>query len=67
MKKDTQFTFRMPTDLKEELEETAAREGRSMAQICEAFLRAGTESYKKEGTKLLQRFLAQRRKKEAAL
>jgi predicted DNA-binding protein len=66
MKKDTQFTFRMPTDLKEELEGIAAREGRSMAQICEAFLRAGSESYKKEGTKLLQRFLAQRRKKEAA-
>lgn len=63
MKKDTQFTFRMPTELKEELEGIAAREGRSMAQICEAFLRAGSESYKKEGVKLLQRFLAQRRKK----
>jgi len=66
MKKDTQFTFRMPTDLKKELEGIAAREGRSMAQICEAFLRAGSESYKKEGAKLLQRFLAQRRRKEAA-
>jgi hypothetical protein len=43
-----------------------ASEGRSMAQICEAFLRAGSESYKKEATKILQRFLAQRRKKEAA-
>jgi hypothetical protein len=43
-----------------------ASEGSSMAQICEAFLRAGSESYKKEGTKILQRFLAQRRKKEAA-
>jgi len=66
MKKDTQFTFRMPTDLKKALEGIAAHEGRSMAQICEAFLRAGSESYKKEGAKILQRFLAQRRHKRAA-
>jgi Arc-like DNA binding domain len=58
MKKDTQFTFRMPTDLKKELEGIAAGEGRSMAQICEAFLRAGSDCYKKEGAKILQRFLA---------
>jgi hypothetical protein len=66
MKKDTQFTFRMPTDLKKGLEGIAAHEGRSMAQICEAFLRAGSENYKKEGAKILQRFLAQRRHKQAA-
>jgi predicted DNA-binding protein len=58
MKKDTQFTFRMPTDLKKELESIAAHEGRSVAQICEAFLRAGSEAYKKQGAKFLQRFLA---------
>jgi len=58
MKKDTQFTFRMPTDLKQALEAIAAHEGRSTAQICEAFLRAGSESYKKEGTRILQRFLS---------
>lgn len=61
MKKDTQFTFRMPIELKRELEGIAAHEGRSVAQICEAFLRAGFEGYKKEGAKLLQRFLAQSR------
>jgi hypothetical protein len=65
MKKDTQFTFRMPTDLKKELEVIAAHEGRSVAQICEAFLRAGSESYKKDGAKILQRFLAHRRQKQA--
>jgi hypothetical protein len=48
----------MPTDLKKELESIAAREGRSAAQICEAFLRAGSETYKKQGAKFLQRFLA---------
>lgn len=34
----------------------AAQEGRSMAQICEAFLRAGSEVYKKEGSKFLHRW-----------
>jgi len=35
----------------------AAAEGRSTAQICEAFLRAGSESYKKQGPNFLRRFL----------
>jgi hypothetical protein len=67
MKKDTQFTFRMPADLKKGLEHIAAHEGRSLAQICEAFLRAGSESYKQEGAKILQRFLANRRHKQEGL
>jgi len=57
MKKDTQFTLRIPTDLKKELQNIAANEGRSMAQICEAFLRAGSEDYRKGGAKFLRRFL----------
>jgi hypothetical protein len=59
MKKDTQLTFRIRSDLKKELETIAAREGRSVAQICEAFLKAGSESYKRKGARFLQRFLAQ--------
>jgi hypothetical protein len=59
MKKDTQLTFRIRSDLKKELETIAAREGRSVAQICEAFLKAGSESYMKKGAGFLQRFLAQ--------
>jgi len=61
MKKDTQFTLRLPMDLKAELQHIAAREGRSMAQICEAFLRGGSDSYKKDGTKFLQRFLGRQK------
>ena len=57
MKKDTQITFRVPSDLKARLQDIAAVEGRSMAQICEAFLRAGSESYKKQGAKFLHRFI----------
>jgi hypothetical protein len=59
MRKDTRFTLRIRSDLKKALETIAAREGRSVAQVCEAFLMAGTESYKKKGSGFLQRFLAQ--------
>jgi hypothetical protein len=58
MKKDLRFTFRIGTDLKTELESIAAREGRSVAQICDAFLKAGSETYRKKGPKYLQRFLS---------
>jgi hypothetical protein len=46
------------SELKKELETIAAREGRSVAQVCEAFLKAGSETYKKMGSGFLQRFLA---------
>jgi hypothetical protein len=50
---------RIRSELKKELETIAAREGRSVAQVCEAFLKAGSESYKKKGSGFLQHFLAQ--------
>ncbi len=56
--KDTRLTFRVTSDLKKKLESVAASEGRSVAQICEAFLRNGLASYQKEGTKFVRRFLA---------
>jgi hypothetical protein len=61
MRKDTRLSFRIRSDLKKTLEAIAAAEGRSVAQICDVFLKAGSESYKKEGTRFLQRFLAQPR------
>jgi hypothetical protein len=64
MKKDTTFTFRIGSDLKSQLEGIAAREGRSVAQICDAFLKAGSEAYRKEGSKYLQRFLSRPRREE---
>lgn len=59
MIKDTRFTLRIRSDLKKELAAIAAREGRSVAQICEAFLKAGSDSYKKKGSSFVQRFLAE--------
>jgi hypothetical protein len=65
MKKDTRLTFRVHSNLKKDLEAIAAREGRSVAQICDAFLKAGSEIYMKKGPKFLQRFLS-RQKKEGS-
>ncbi len=57
MKKDARLTFRADSELKKTLEKIALREGRSVAQVCEAFLNAGSEAYEKEGSKFLLRFL----------
>ncbi len=65
MTKDTRLTFRVQSGLKKILEVIAAREGRSVAQICEAFLKAGSEGYKKKGPKYLQRFLSRQKKEDS--
>jgi hypothetical protein len=58
MKKDSRLTFRVRSDLKRKLEAIAARESRSVAQICETFLMTGAEAYRKEGSRYIQRLLA---------
>lgn len=58
MKKDARLTFRVRSDLKKGVEEIAKREGHSVAQICEAFLLAGSEAYKKQGSRSVNRMLA---------
>jgi hypothetical protein len=60
MRKNSALSFRIPIRLKSELEQIASGEGRSLSQVCEALLAGGLEGYKKEGSKYLQRFLAQR-------
>jgi hypothetical protein len=57
MKKDTRLTFRVNSSLKRGIEGIAAREGLSVARICEAFLLAGSDSYKKQGTRFLERLI----------
>jgi hypothetical protein len=58
VKKDARLTFRVRSDLKKDVEGIANREGHSVAQICEAFLLAGSEAYKKQGSKFVKRMLA---------
>jgi len=61
MTKDTRLTFRVPSELKKTMELIAAQEGRSMARICEAFLRAGSDGYKKKGPRFLRPFIARQK------
>ena len=58
MRKDTALSFRIPGDLKAELEKVALSEGRSLAQVCEALLAGGLEIYKKEGPNTSRRPLS---------
>jgi hypothetical protein len=62
MRKDTALSFRIPGQLKMELEKVALSEGRSLAQVCEALLAGGIQIYKKEGPKYLQRLLTREKK-----
>ena len=55
----------MHSNLKKDLETIAAREGRSVAQICDAFLKVGSELYTKKGPKFLQRFLTREKKEDS--
>jgi hypothetical protein len=54
--------LRIPSNLKVQLEEIASSEGRSTAQIGEAFLRAGTDNYRKKASKFINGFIAQQKK-----
>jgi hypothetical protein len=57
MRKDTRLSFRVQSSLKKEIEAIAKREGQSAARICEAFLLAGSDVYKKQGPKFLERMI----------
>lgn len=47
--------IRINPELKQNLEDIAAHEERSVAQICELMLRTGVDAYRKEGSKYLRR------------
>jgi hypothetical protein len=66
MTKDAPLAFRIPADLKKNLQQVAKLEARSISQTCEIFLRLGVESYEKEGPKFLQRFLSRQKKEDSS-
>lgn len=57
VRKDTRLTFRATSGLKQQLEVIAKDEDQSVARICEAFLAAGIDSYKKKGKAVLERYI----------
>lgn len=56
-RKDAPLAFRVPAELKQELQRIADNEARSISQICEILLRIGAQHYEKEGARFLQRYL----------
>ena len=48
----------MRSDPTRNIEGIANREGHAVAQICEAFLLAGSDAYQKQGGKFVKRALA---------
>ena len=57
VRKDSRLTFRVRSGLKQQLEVIAEGEDQSVARICEAFLAAGIDSYKKKGKAVLERYI----------
>jgi predicted transcriptional regulator len=57
VRKDTRLTFRVCSELKQQLEVIAEGEDQSVARICEAFLAAGIDSYKRKGKAVLERYI----------
>ena len=55
------LAFRVSPSLKDEIQEIAASEARSISQICELLLAEGVEAYKKEGSKFMQRLVAKQK------
>src|ERR1700693_2301235 len=63
--KDERIGIRVPSETKHSLLQIARKEGRSLSQVCEIFLRAEIHSYEKKGTKYLHRFIPENRGKNA--
>ena len=55
------LAFRVSPTLKDEIQEIASSEARSISQICELLLVEGVEAYKKDGPKFIQRLVAKQK------
>ena len=55
------LAFRVAPDLKNDIQEIADNEARSISQICELLLSEGVQVYKKEGPKFMQRLVAKQK------
>jgi hypothetical protein len=62
MKKEDRIGVRVSVELKKALIQVAKNEARSLAQVCEIFLREGALSYREDGAKFFQRVLARHKR-----
>jgi predicted transcriptional regulator len=56
--KNTRLTVRLSSELKNRVEEIAAKEGRSAAQITEVFIKLGIHQYENKGSAVLQQWIS---------
>jgi hypothetical protein len=61
--KEERIGFRVSGELKATLLQIARKEGRSVAQICELFLRGGISEYEKDGATFVHRLLSRSKEK----
>ena len=61
MTKKDFLAFRVPPELKNEIQRIADSEARSISQICELLLADGVDAYKKHGPKYIQRSVAKQK------
>jgi hypothetical protein len=61
--KDERIGFRVSSEIKVALSQIAKKEGRSLAQVCELFLRGGIHEYEREGSRYLHRFVERPKEK----
>jgi hypothetical protein len=57
------LAFRINPELKQQIEEIADEEQRSISQICELFLKGAVEDYKKDGPQYIQQLLTKQKHK----
>jgi predicted HicB family RNase H-like nuclease len=62
MRKEDRIGVRVSGELKKSLSQIAKSEDRSLAQVCELFLRDGVSSYKEYGAKFFLRLLSRQNK-----
>jgi len=65
MSKDTRLSFRVRSELKRILEAIATKEARSVAQVCEAILQDGADTYRKDGPKYFHRLISRQRSSDS--
>lgn len=62
MNKEDRIGVRVSIELKRALTQISKNEDRTLAQVCEIFLRDGVLSYKEDGPKFFQRLVARLKK-----
>ena len=64
MKKEDRIGVRVSSELKKALAQISKNEDRSLAQVCEIFLKDGVVSYKEDGPRFFQRLVVRHKRED---